>query len=172
MIRTGETTPEMEAAYTQFLQEGRSKRDTRQTESPGTCPVAARTLQMAMLVRGLDIGASTPDGVIGPKTRGSLQALIGSIVPSGTVDAEFRDNKLLVTCRVATEIQRIASAYTPSTGSRRGSASALPPADALPSAALAQRATTGMQIPWWVWLIVAGVAGGGAYYFARRTRTQ
>ena len=148
------------------------KDDRRPTESPSTCPVAARTLQQAMLVRGLDIGASAPDGVIGPKTRGSLQALIGGIVPSGTVDAEFRDNKLLVTCRVATEIQRIASAYTPSTGSRRGSASPSPSADALPSAALAQRATTGNQTPWWIWLIIAGVAGGGAYYFARRTRTQ
>jgi len=148
------------------------KDDRRPAESPSTCPVAARTLQMAMLVRGLDIGARTPDGVIGPKTRGSLQALIGGIVPSGTVDAELRDNKLFVTCRVASEIQRIASAYTAPTGSRRGSASQSPSPDALPSAALAQRATTGMQIPWWVWLIVAGVAGGGAYYFARRTRTQ
>lgn len=150
------------------------KNDRRPTESPSTCPVAARTLQQAMLVRGLDIGASAPDGVIGPTTRGSLQALIGGIVPSGTVDAEFRDNKLFVTCRVAAEIQRIAGAYSPGSG-RPGSSGPTPPpppSTPLPSAALSQRATTGKQIPWWVWLIVAGVAGGGAYYFARRTRTQ
>ena len=152
------------------------KDDRRPTESPFTCPVSARTLQEAMLVRGLDIGASRPDGVIGARTRGSLQSLIGGIVPSGTVDAEFRDNKLFVTCRVATEIQRIASAYSPFTDSGRpGSSGPTPTAPSstpLPSAALSQRATTRKQIPWWVWLIVAGVAGGGAYYFARRTRTQ
>ncbi len=150
------------------------KDDRRPTESPSTCPVAARTLQMAMLVRGLDIGASTPDGVIGLKTRGSLQALIGGIVPSGTVDAEFRDNKLFVTCRVATEIQRIASAYRGFSSSGPATGPRTPGRSLNPSTVvdLPQRATTGRQIPWWVWLIVAGVAGGGAYYFARRTRTQ
>ncbi len=142
--------------------------DRRTSESPSTCPVDARTLQAAMLVRGLDIGARTPDGIIGRSTRGSLQALIGGIVPSGTVDAELRDNKLFVTCRVAIEIQRIASTYRAPSGARRS-----PPTSPVePAALLAQQPGTAKGIPWWVWLIVAGVAGGGAFYFARRTRTQ
>ena len=139
-------------------------------DAPALCSVTIYKLQAAMLVRGLDIGSRTPDLQVGPKTRASLTPLIQSIIPAGTIDAEFRAGEFWTECRVANEINRLGRTYRPPPGG--GTTPTRTPTGETPGRqAYAALTTSGTpSAPWWGWVVVALVVGGGAFWVSRYMR--